>query len=161
MQSINVNTEISKLFSNKWKMLDSKTVKSIDSKNPGVYLIAWSDKNLSEKEPENSDIFYVGMSNAKGGVKSRLLQFLNGINTGKGHSAGNRFFTDYCKGKAYKDSNHSKKFYFVENTIVCNVNRKDRTADDLITMGEICLLEYSLLAHIKSKVGKEPELNKK
>jgi hypothetical protein len=58
---------------------------------PGVYILAISPSDLSGQpffwKPE---IVYVGMTNARGGLKSRLRQFDNAIQWKEGHGGGSR-----------------------------------------------------------------------
>ena len=58
---------------------------------PGVYAIALSDKDLASTPFEWSDeIIYIGMTNAKGGLKSRLQQFEDTIIGKTGHGGAER-----------------------------------------------------------------------
>jgi hypothetical protein len=153
--------EIQKLFKKRWQTLFDNFNKIEDGKYPGVYLIAWTEQNLSGQEIKLEDIFYVGMSNARKGLSSRLKQFIDGVEKNDGHSAGMRFFKQYSNNIPFSQMQLDKQFYIVTSTFECDVNKKTRTPKDLRIMGEICKLEYFLLAHIKEKIGKEPELNKK
>ncbi len=156
----NHEMEIKKLLEKTWiKLEDYKSLN--DSQYPGVYILAYSDKNLEKKQIKIEDIFYVGMSNSLGGVKQRLFQFISGIERSYGHSAGNRFFQDYSKGKSFAVANHRKKFFVASLSLSCKVHKDERTAEDLRKMGEVTKFEYEVLAYIKERIGKEPELNKK
>jgi hypothetical protein len=100
------------------------------------------------------------MSNAKNGVKSRLKQFLLGVEKGTSHSAGMRF----KKEKDQKEWNSN--FYFAAKGYECNVIKtaigdQSRDANDLRIMGDVAKLEYELLAIYKEVMNKEPDLNKK
>ena len=152
--------EIRKLFKKTWiKLEDYKSLN--DSQYPGCYILAYSDKNLEKKQIKIGDIFYVGMSNSLGGVKQRLSQFISGIERGYGHSAGNRFLKEINKNIPYSKYKRFKRFFVISLCLPCLVNKKDRTYKDLIKMGEVAKFEYEVLAYIKEKIGKEPELNKK
>lgn len=96
------------------------------------------------------------MSNAKMGVKSRIKQFINGIEKNGSHSAAMRFYKENSEGIAFSDCNHPEKFYIVSSTFKCDVDKRTRTPDDLRIMGDICKLEYFLLAHIKEVTNAEP-----
>ncbi len=149
------------LFNKRWTSL-LKSYKNLENNQyPGVYILAYTDKNLEEKPIKIEDVFYVGMSNSLGGVKQRLKQFISGINKGYGHSAGNRFFQDYSKGKSFDVANHKKTFFVASLSLSCNVNKNERTPTDLRKMGEVAKFEYEIIAFIKEKLGREPELNKK
>ena len=153
---------IQSILTKTWIKLGNESLRSFQDRNlPGVYLLAWTDNEIENTRPKISDIFYVGMSNAKGGVKGRLKQFINGIEKNTSHSAGMRFFKEYCHNKPFSSTNSIKNFYFIPQCLKCNVTKEERTPNDLQTMGEVARLEYYLLAHIKENNKNEPELNKK
>lgn len=153
--------KIQKILNKKWKPLLEHYKKIEDGNYPGIYLLAFTEKNLAEEIVIPSDIFYVGMSNARKGLTSRIQQFINGIEKNGSHSAGMRFFKEISKGTAFSKCNHLENFYMVSLAFKCDVNKITRTSNDLKIMGDICQLEYYLLAHIKEITGSEPKLNKK
>lgn len=153
--------EITKLLSFKWQKLDNEFASITNGESPGVYLLAYTNKKLLGKNIALKDIYYVGMSNSKKGVKNRLKQFINGIEKGYGHSAGNRFYSENGQNKPYSKTKDKKKFYYVSLSFLCNVSKDFRTPNDLKIMGNIAKLEYYILAHIKDKTSCEPLLNKK
>lgn len=153
--------EIQQILNKKWKPLLENSKNIEDGNYPGIYLLAFTDKNLEGETVKPSDIFYVGMSNARKGLTSRVQQFLNGIEKNGSHSAGMRFYKENSKGIAFSECNHLGKFYIVSSTFKCNVNKLTRTPNDLKIMGDVCRLEYYLLAHIKEITNSEPTLNKK
>ena len=58
---------------------------------PGVYALAISDGDIAGAAFSwREEIVYVGMSNAKGGLKARLKQFENTIRGREGHGGGCR-----------------------------------------------------------------------
>lgn len=142
------------------KQLLSKTWQPLEThlnecgKFPGVYIIAYSNKNLENKKINIKDIFYVGMTNSLGGLNSRLKQFRKASNGKRGHSGGNRFFGDKLAKKGYH-------FFAQSISINCKVSKEKRTPKDLLKMGDVAKLEYEVIAEIKDKLGREPELNKK
>lgn len=149
-----------KLLEKTWiKLEDYKTLDN--SQYPGVYILAYSDKDLEKKPIRIEDIYYVGMSNSLGGVKQRLNQFFSGIEKGYGHSAGNRFLKEINKRVPYSKSKNNKRFFVSSLSLPCLVNKKNRSYKDLIKMGEVARFEYEVLAYVKEKIGREPELNKK
>lgn len=153
---------VSTLFSGKWSEFDMKNIKKEENVFcPGVYLIAYSDVNLEGGGINSKDVFYVGMANSKRGVFQRLRQFYQGITINRSHSGGKRFFREYAGGVSYGVLNNRKKFYFSFLSIPCEVLKSERLGDDLRIMGEVAKLEYDVLAYIKDKTDKEPELNKK
>jgi hypothetical protein len=98
---------IAKLLSQKWVDLFDQTAKQFvdleNAKYPGIYLLAYTDKNLANTPIELQDIFYVGMSNSDGGVKQRLANFVSGIERNKNHSGGMRFYRDYAGGLSFSE----------------------------------------------------------
>lgn len=151
---------VSELLNQRWVKLDDKNLIKLKDV-PGVYILAYSDEDIMEKEIKIKDIFYVGMSNSKGGVRQRLKQFLTGIEKNKNHSAGMRFSTEYANGLPWSKFKERKTFYVASISIPCEVSKDKRNADDLRTMGIVAKLEYDVLAFMKEKTGKEPDLNKK
>lgn len=152
---------IRKILNKKWKPLIENYKNIEDGNYPGIYLLAFTDKNIEGEIVKPSDIYYVGMSNARKGLTSRVKQFLNGIEKNGSHSAGMRFYKENSNGKAFSESNHLEKFYIVSSTFKCDVNKLTRTPNDLRIMGDICKLEYEIIAHVKEVTNEEPELNKK
>ena len=153
--------EIQFILNKKWKPL-LESFKNIEDGNyPGIYLLAFTDKNLEGEIVKPSDIFYVGMSNARKGITSRIQQFINGIEKNGSHSAGMRFYKENSKSIPFSKCSHLEKFYIVSLAFKCDVNKATRTPNDLRIMGDICQLEYYLLAHIKEITNEEPKLNKK
>ncbi|MDB4754896.1 hypothetical protein OAF80_00410 [bacterium] len=159
---IDYKKEVDDILTLKWIPLNRETIKDLkNGKYPGVYVLAISsENNITDKVVEMKDVFYIGMSNAKNGVKSRLKQFLLGVEKGTSHSAGMRF----KKEKDQKEWNSN--FYFAAKGYECNVVKttngdKSRGANDLRIMGDVAKLEYELLAIYKEVMNKEPDLNKK
>ncbi len=151
---------VSEFFTKKWTNLHTniKDIGSIDQS--GVYALAWSSDNLEGMPIDIPDIYYVGMSCSKGGVRQRLKQFISGLESGKSHSAAMRFFRDVQNGTPYSQYSGPKKFYMPATTLECEASKKHRKPDDLRTMGQVTCLEYYLIAHCLDQLGKEPDLNK-
>jgi len=77
---------MNKSFSNWIKWADRTELNGLNC--PGVYALAISRSVLSGKAFSwQREIVYIGMTNAKGGLKSRLQQFDNSIKGGDGHGA--------------------------------------------------------------------------
>lgn len=146
---------------NAWIELNSEILKSRrDWRAPGVYLLAYQQKLAAKRPIDDLElVFYVGMSRAKGGVKTRLKQFLDGIESNISHSAAKRFYRDYANSTQFSKFEGRKKFFVCVKTIKCNPNKTVRTPADLRKIGEIVCLEYFLLAAIKEEIGREPHLN--
>ncbi len=151
--------KIETLFKQKWKNLESfKNLKNCEY--PGIYILAYTNKNLEAKPVKVKDIFYVGMSNSRGGVKQRIKQFIDCLESYRGHSAAMRFYREYSNNKPYSNTKRKNNFYVAASCMKVNVIKETRTPRDLKKMGEITKFEYDVLAHIKEKTGKEPQLNK-
>jgi hypothetical protein len=152
---------IQKILNKKWKPLLENYKNIEDGNYPGIYLLAFTDKNLEGELVKPTDIYYVGMSNARKGLTSRVKQFLNGIEKNGSHSAGMRFYKENSNGIAFSECNHLGRFFIVSSTFKCDVHKLTRTPSDLRIMGDICRLEYEIIAHIKEATNEEPKLNKK
>lgn len=152
---------IQRLLSQKWADLQTSITSLQDGEWPGVYLLAYTDKDLEGKGIELADIFYVGMSNSRGGVRQRLKQFIRGIEKGASHSAGIRFLKEHANGIPFSRMKSRKTFFVVSISIPCVVDKARRTPEDLRKMGGVARLEYYVLAHIKEALKREPKLNKK
>ena len=122
---------------------------------PGVYAIALSDKNIDGKPFSwRLEIIYVGMTNAKGGLKSRLQQFDNTIKGKEGHGGGRRVRFKYPN---YEDL--APQLYVSVCPYECNVESKDPT--DLRIMGEVAKQEYECFAIFAETFNQLPEFNDK
>jgi hypothetical protein len=168
MQYEDMEGIIQRLLSRRWThLLKQHTQHFVALQNaqyPGVYVLAYSDKDLEDQPIELVDIFYVGMSNSDGGVQERLKGFINGIEKYRSHSGGKRFYKLYAQAQPFSifsQNNGGKQFFVASVSIPCQVTKVKRTPDDLRKMGEVARLEYYVLAHIKSILGTEPALNKK
>ncbi|MBI5649335.1 MAG: hypothetical protein HZC40_02635 [Chloroflexi bacterium] len=153
--------QIQQLLSQKWAPLERNLTSLEGARCIGVYLLAYSNEDMAGRKINLEDIFYVGMSNARGGVKSRLGQFLDGIETGKSHSGAMRFFKTYLEERPFSRAKTGKRFFVAITTFPCVVEKSKRTAKDLRKMGDVARLEYYVIAYIKEALGREPELNKK
>jgi hypothetical protein len=137
-----------------WVMWNSRNV--LDKlRFPGVYAIALSDTDISGTEffwqPE---VIYVGMTNAKGGLKSRLQQFENTIRGGEGHGGGQRV--------RFKHPDYGKllpRLYVSVCHHQCNVE-SNRQAD-LRIMGDVAKHEYECFAIFAETFNRLPEFNDK
>ena len=122
---------------------------------PGVYAIALSNNELASSSFEWSDeIIYIGMTNAKGGLKSRLQQFENTIIGKTGHGGAERVM------HKHRDYNLlvSKLFVSVSYTECDVISNKP---SDLRLMGQVAQQEYECFAIFVEKFGRLPEFNDK
>lgn len=122
-------------------------------KYPGVYCIAISEVDLSEKDFEwVPEIKYIGMTNSRAGLKGRLKQFDNTILGKKGHGGAHRV--------RYKHPNYQvlvDKLFVSVCSFHCDV--KSNISKDLITMGEVAKFEYDCFATYVENFDCLPEFN--
>ena len=123
---------------------------------PGVYAIAISRKLLSGKSFSwTSDIVYIGMTCAKGGLKSRLGQFESTISGRRNlHGGADRV---RFKHKAYG------KFVARAFVAIWSVKCSPAVINSisLRAMGRVAELEYTCWAVFHDKFGALPEFNDK
>ncbi|MFH2064628.1 MAG: hypothetical protein ABIK15_05470 [Pseudomonadota bacterium] len=122
---------------------------------PGVYALAISKKDLSDRSfswiPE---IVYIGMTNSKGGLTSRLRQFDNTIRGKVGHGGAHRF---HFKHPEYEKL--TKSLYVAVSIFPCDVTSESPI--DLRVMGDVAKYEYECFAIFSKKFGVLPEFNDK
>jgi len=120
---------------------------------PGIYAIAISSSKLSdEKFSFIPEIAYFGMTNSKGGLKSRLKAFDNTIKGKNGHGGAHRF--------RFKHPNYdtlTSSLYVSICPFSCDV--KSHKPRDLRIMGEVTQFEYECFARFVEKFGSLPEFN--
>ena len=126
-----------------------------DIEFPGIYVIALSKKNISEEAFSwIQEIIYVGMTNSKGGLKSRLQQFDYTVHGGDGHGGGHRVL--------YKHKDYSRltnQLYVSVSPQKCDVT--SNTPSDLRVMGKVANHEYECFAQFVEAFGSLPEFNDK
>jgi|MudIll2142460700_1097286.scaffolds.fasta_scaffold63870_2 hypothetical protein len=124
-------------------------------KLPGVYAIALCDEDISGRPFKwRREIIYVGMTNSKGGLKSRLQQFENTIKGGDGHGGVHRV--------RYKYPDHDAlitRLYVSVCPTNCDVLTNQPA--DLRSMGKVAKLEYDCFAHFVEVFHGLPEFNDK
>lgn len=122
---------------------------------PGVYAIALSDADITGAGFSwRSDVIYVGMTNAKGGLKSRLQQFDNTIKGGVGHGGGRRVrfkYSDYAT--------LAPRLYVSVHPRECEVESNQPA--DLRIMGDVAKYEYECFAIFAEMFNRLPEFNDK
>lgn len=124
-------------------------------KLPGVYAIALCDKDISGKPFEwRQDIIYVGMTNSKGGLKSRLQQFETTIKGGDGHGGAHRV------RYKYPDPNLLIPRLYV-SICASNCDVMTNQPADLRAMGKVAKLEYDCFAYFVEVFHSLPEFNDK
>ena len=122
---------------------------------PGIYAIAYSKINLAGQNFSwIEQVIYIGMTNSKGVLKSRLGQFDRTINGGTGHGGARRVRRKY---KNYKSL--IKNLYVSILPFKCE--QTSILPKDLIVMGEVAKHEYVSWAHYVKRFGQLPEFNDK
>lgn len=153
---------VSKLFASRWADLhEDKSLARAELKFPGVYLLAYSAApKIADSLVKAKDVFYVGMSNAAGGVRQRLKQFKAGIENNGLHSGAMRFYREFGGGEPFAGAKSGKRLYFAALTFECVSDKALARPDDLRLMGHINCIEYYAIAHVAEQTGKNPPLNK-
>lgn len=147
--------QIRSLLAQRWVKLDPQL--GGVPEQPGVYVISHPGKSLNGKNILARQIYYVGMTVCKGGLKRRLNLFLKSAKGGVGHSGGRRHHKS--APKLLSAQHHS--FHVAYKACPAQVNKAERSAKDLRMMGHVACLEYFLLALVKEQCGAEPPLNRK
>jgi hypothetical protein len=142
------------VFSDWYPWDDRKSIKN--SKYPGIYMIAISDKDLSGEQPQYEEVSYIGMTNSHKGLQGRWYQFYQSVRGKSGHSGGNT---------VYKELGHYDTW--PETLFVCALpvicNPVSPVENDLIEMGKVAFLEYDAFAAFFKAIPdlKKPRFNKK
>lgn len=123
---------------------------------PGVYAIALLEtKDISGQKFEfREEIIYIGMTNSRGGLQSRLRQFDNTIThpNRNEHSAAERVIYKHQENKDLKN-----QLYVSICPFKCDVNSNH--PDDIRTIGDIKQCESYCIAEYKAKWKRYPEFN--
>lgn len=124
-------------------------------KFPGIYAIVISKKNISGlKFTWRKDISYIGMTNSKGGLKSRLNQFDAVLKERSGHGGAERFRYDYEDGKKL-----ASLLYVSVISFECDV--LSRKPANLLIMGNVAKAEYEAWAAYSRRYHILPKYNEK
>jgi hypothetical protein len=144
-----------KKFSN-WMRWHERNKLGGAMKYPGVYVIALSEKDIASTPFKwCQNIIYIGMTNSKGGLKSRLQQFENTIKGMEGHGGAARVRFKHRDYSALV----STMFVSVSHT-ECDVT--SNKPSDLRLMGKVVQQEYECLAIFVEMFKKGlPEFNDK
>ena len=123
---------------------------------PGVYAIALLEtKDISGQKFEfREEIIYIGMTNSRGGLQSRLRQFDNTIThpNRQEHSAAQRVINTHQENKDLKN-----QLYVSISPFKCDVIANQ--PDDIRTMGDVNQWERYCLAEYYTNWGRLPEFN--
>jgi len=140
-------------FSNWRKWTERNSLTGLEY--PGVYAIVKSDEDISGKPFSWIEkTILIGMSNSRGGLRSRLNQFDSTIKGGEGHGPAKRVrrrYPDY--------GNLVPKLYVSVHSYPCDVTTN--RPDDLRIMGEVAKHEYKCFALFVEKFERLPEFNDK
>ncbi len=137
-------------FTNWVKWEDRNELEGI--KYPGIYCIAVSEKILN-KFNFIQELEYIGMTNSKGGLRSRLRQFDATIKKIRTHHGGaDRFLYKYENYDEVKDT-----IYVAICPFKCNT--KKPLPEDLRIMGEVAKFEYDCWAIYIENNGRYPRFN--
>jgi hypothetical protein len=143
----------------KWvKFGDWKELDKCDLKSPGVYAIAYTGKNILNKDFDYiKEIVYFGMTNSIMGLKGRLGQFDATINKKlKLHGGAQRVKFNLAKEDA---SWKEKLFVSIKPYKGCDVN--SNKPEDLEIMGEIAKQEYICFSKYVQRYNELPRFNDK
>ena len=122
---------------------------------PGIYALAISADNISGvKFSWVSEIVYIGMTNSKGGLRSRLGQFENTIRGKDGHGGGHRVRFKHPDYAALVSD-----LYVAVCAFACDVMSEEPL--DLRIMGDVAKQEYECFARFAEQFGRLPEFNDK
>ena len=138
-----------------------------DIKMPGIYAIAISAHDI-EGTPFDyvKEIVYFGMTNSKGGLKSRLRAFNNTINDKTGHGGAVRFRFKHIDKKVLEDDDSDRdilkesllnNIYVAVTPFKCDVTT--HAPNDLRVMGEVAKMEYECFAKYVELFGELSEFN--
>ena len=123
---------------------------------PGVYILARTKEHLAGRRfGWVEDIVYIRMTNAKGGLRSRLRQFDDTI-AGKRvtHGGADRVRFEYRHyGRLIPN------LYVAVTPVECDV--ESLAPWDLLRMGDVAKLEYECLAAYVRRFGRLPRFNDK
>jgi len=103
------------LFGKRWKILGKEQLEK-EPIHPGVYLLAYTNRNLAGKRVDIRDVFYVGMSTTS--LRARLTQFWDGIKDGGHHSAEARFYKIWSEGP-FNSKTAQNRFYVADLPVEC------------------------------------------
>ena len=146
-------------YFSKWlRFNDRNEFNKIGWEFPGVYAIAYTEENLSNKKYNLiKDIVYFGMTNSIAGLKGRLDQFSNTIYEKRTQHGGAERF---CHNLSKEDKNWKDKLY-VSIMIFHDCDVKSNKPNDLLIMGDVAKQEYICWAQYVEKFNVMPRFNDK
>ena len=121
---------------------------------PGVYVLSIiNSPDLVGQRPYWHDVVYVGMTNSRGGLRSRWNQFNRATRGKGGHSGGNSIYQELGHYSTWGQS-----LYVAGMAIECNVTSP--SGNDYLRMGWVAYLEFEAFSSYCEKVGGHPRFNK-
>lgn len=128
-----------------------------DLKRPGIYAVAKTSSDIAGSPFSwRAEIIYIGMTNSKGGLRSRLKQFDNTIRGKDGHGGAHRVRFGF---RQVEYEQLQRELYVSVCAFACDV--KSNAPKDLRTMGEVAMHEYECWAKFVEAFGKLPAFNDK
>jgi hypothetical protein len=122
---------------------------------PGVYAVALARRALSrEKFSWVRQIFYVGMTNSRGGLAARLRQFDRTLRGKLAHGGADRVRFEHPDYKSLVPH-----LYVSVAPFNCDV--ATNSASDLRIMGDVAKFEFDCLAEYVKRHGELPQFNDK
>lgn len=122
---------------------------------PGVYALAKTLKPMDgTRFTYVKEIVYFGMTNSKGGLKSRLKQFDNVMNGRRGHGGADRFLYKFPNVRRLRN-----QLYVAISVTECDVS--SNSPKDLLLMGDVAKQEYECWAKYVRRHGRLPKFNDK
>ena len=122
---------------------------------PGIYIIAKSEQDLSGQDFEwIEEIIYIGMTNSRGGLRSRLRQFDQTLKGNIKHGGADRVLYRYRDYEGLVAG-----LYVAVLPVECDV--KSNQPQDLRRMGDILRLEFYCFAEYAERYGRLSEFNDK
>jgi len=140
-------------------------IKLDGKKYPGVYAIAISDTDISNKVfTWIKEIEYIGMTNSEKGLHSRLNQFDRTIQGKTGHGGADRFRVHHPEYQQLIEKLYVSVAPFPCNVIDASVIDQaniSKTIEALRTMGEVAKFEYECFAKFVKHFDRLPTYNDK
>jgi hypothetical protein len=145
----------------KWlRWNDRNELKGIN--NIGIYCITVTEIDISNSPFQLlKEIEYFGMTNSKGGLKSRLKQFDNTLTVRLQHGGADRFKRKYFEIYGKDFYHHILPNMFVAIWSFDCTSPDEHKYEDQIIMGEVAKAEYDCFAEYLQIFGRIPDCNDK
>lgn len=128
----------------------------------GIYSIAVTESDISDSPFQLlREIEYFGMTNSKGGLKSRLQQFDNTLKERLQHGGADRFKRKYFEMYGKEFYNHIIQNVFVAIWWFNCTSPDEHNYEDLQIMGEVAKSEYDCIAEYLKLHTVLPKFNDK